>query len=131
MLPSGWKDVTLDYDRADEGFTDEDVDRFTELVDMKGSYEFILVLIPTIESALVSVRVQNDEKKDTNPFAVHDFLDISADNTVLQATTDGTGNIAVVLRIGGAQWFRLYCSANQTADRVFKVQGYNRAPSIG
>lgn len=128
MKVSEWKTVTLDYDRASDGFTDEDVDRFTELVDMVEAYEFLIVLIPTIESALVSVRIQNDEKVTTNPFAVHHFHDNDADGTVLQASTDGTGGIAVIFRIGGAQYLRLYTSANQTSDRAFLVKGFNREP---
>jgi len=129
MLPSGWKTVTLDYDRASEGFTDEDVDRFTELVDMKGHYEFILVLIPTLSAeGAVSVCVQNDEKIATNPFAVHAF-DADATGSFLHATSSGAGGIAAIFRIGGAQWLRLYVAADQTANRVFKVLGFNRAPS--
>jgi len=129
MKVSEWKTVTLDYDRASDGFTDEDVDRFTELVDMGEAYEFLTVLIPALDaSGTVSVRIQKDEKVTTNPFAVHGFLDSDADNTVLQASTSGAGGIAVTFHIGGAQYLRLYVAADQTANRVFYVRGFNREP---
>jgi len=127
MIPGKWVTVTLDYDRSSDGFTDEDVDRFTELADLGGAFEFMTVLIPALDaSGAVSVRIQMDDIVTTNPVPVHDFLDTDADGTVLQATTSGAGSIAVIFRIGGAQFFRLYVGADQTANRVFYCRGFNR-----
>jgi len=128
MKVSEWKTVTLDYDRASDGFTDEDVDRFTELVDMVEAYEFLTVLIPALSaSGTVSVRIPKDEKITTNPFAIHAF-DADATGSFLHATSSGAGGIAATFRIGGAQYLRLYVAADQTADRVFYVKGFNREP---
>lgn len=129
MKVSEWKTLLLDYNRASDGFTDEDVDRFTELLDLGEAYEFLTVLIPALDSSgTVSVRIQKDEKVTTNPVALHGFLDADGDNTILQATTSGAGSIAVTFRIGGAQYLRLYVSADQSANRTFYVKGFNREP---
>ncbi len=125
MLTSEWKTLTLDFDRDSDGFTDEDVDRFTELLDLGEAYEFITVLIPSIDSGTVGPYIQNDEKITTNPFPVH-VLDDDATGSFLHATSAGTGVIAVTFRIGGAQYIRLYTGANQTANRSFLVKGFNR-----
>lgn len=131
MIPSGFKAVTLDYDRTTLEFTGDDADRFSELVDMKGSYEFLLVLIPALSaSAIVSIYVQQDEKIATIPKILH-ALDDDATGSFAHSTSSGAGSIAVIFRIGGAQHFRIHCSENQTANRVFYVQGFNRASGIG
>lgn len=125
MIPSGWKTVTLDYDRATE-FTGDDADRFSELVDINGQYEFVTVLIPALStSAVVSLYVQEDEKIATVPKILHS-LDRDATGSFAHSTSDGAGSIAVTFRLGYAQFFRIHCHANQSADRVFKVQGFNR-----
>ncbi len=127
MKVSAWKTLNLDFDRSSDGFTDEDVDRFTELLDLGEAYEFITVLIPTIESATITPYIQNDEKVATNPFPIH-VLDDDATGSFLHATSAGTGGIAVTFRIGGVQYIRLYTGADQTADRAFLVKGFNREP---
>jgi hypothetical protein len=125
MFESQWKTVTLDYDRSATEFTGDDVDRFTELIDLGNDYEFINVFIPTIDSATVTPYVQRDNAIATVPVVVH-ILDDDATGSFAHATTAGTGALTCIFRIGGIRWLRLYTGANQTADRTFYVKGFNR-----
>ena len=71
MIPSGWKTVTLDYDRDTE-FSGDDADRFSELLDIDGHYEFVTVLIPLLSpSAVVSPYVQEAAKIAPVPRIIH------------------------------------------------------------
>jgi len=91
--------------------------------DLGHEFNHIMVLIPTIQSATISVQVSKDG---TTFFPVHDFLDSDADNTVLQASTAGTGGIAVIFKIGSARFIKLLASATQTTtDKTFYVKGFD------
>jgi len=126
MLPSGWRTVTLDYDRTPTEFVGDDVDRFSELCDIKGYYEFLTVIIPALStSGVVSIYIQTDEKIATVPTILH-ALDDDATGSFAHATSSGAGDIAVTFRIGGAKYFRIHVGANQSANRVFKVLGFDR-----
>ena len=48
---SAWKTATLDYDRTTTEFTGDDADRFTDLVDLGGNYEFLTVEIPALSAS--------------------------------------------------------------------------------
>jgi len=125
MIPSGWKTVTLDYDRDTE-FTGDDADRFSELVDIKGHYEYVTVIIPALDSSgVVSIYIQKDEKIATVPIILH-VLDDDATGSFAHSTSSGAGSIAVIFRLGTAQWFRIHVAADQAANRTFYVQGFNR-----
>ena len=115
MLTSEWKSAVITY------ATDDDL---TAEVDLGDNYEFLTVLIPTINSATVSIHVSDTTGGTFYP--VHDWLDNDADNTVLVATTDGTGGISATFRIGGVQYIKVATSAAQSANRTFKVRGFSR-----
>jgi hypothetical protein len=126
MIPSEWKSVLLDYDRATEEFVGDDVDRFSALLDLGECYEFITVLIPALSAeGTVTPYIQKDEKIATIPVAVH-AMDDDTTGSFAHATSSGAGSIAVIFRIGGAQYIRLYVGADQTANRTFYVRGFNR-----
>lgn len=94
----------------------------TSEIDLGGIYEKILVIIPTIDAAAVSVKISNETGGTFYP--VHDWLDADGDGTVLQATASGTGGIAAVFKIGGAEFVKVYAGAAQTtAARTFLVRG--------
>lgn len=125
MLPTGWKPCLIDIDRASE-FTGDDVDRYSELIDLGMPCEFITVIIPTMVSAQITPYIQRDGNVASVPVPVHFWNDISADTDVVQSTVADTGGIAITFNIGGAQFFRLYSSANQTVDETFYIRGFNR-----
>lgn len=127
MIPSGWILATLDYDRSVDEFVGDDADRFTDLVDLGGSFEFITVLIPALDaSGTVTPYIQMNDAIATVPVAVH-ALDDDATGSFAHATSSGAGSIAVTFRIGGAEYIRLYVGADQTANRSFYVRGFNRS----
>ena len=122
---SAWKTCLLDYDRATE-FTGDDADRYTALVDLGGIFEFLTVIIPALSaSGTVNPYIQEGGGIDEVPVIVH-ALDDDATGSFAHATSSGAGAIAVTFRIGATQYVRLYVSADQTANRTFKVRGFNR-----
>lgn len=125
MFSSEWQTATLDYDRSATQFVGDDVDRFTDLIDLGADYENILVFIPTIDSSVVTPYIQRDSSTATVPVAMH-ILDDDATGSFAHATTAGTGAITVIFRIGATRYLRLYTGSNQTADRTFYVRGFNR-----
>ena len=126
MFSSSWKTATLDYDRATTEFTTDDVDRFTDLVDLGDSYEFLTVFIPALSaSATITPYVQRDEAIATVPVAVH-YFDSDDTGSFAHATSSGAGGIVVTFHIGGTRYFRLYAGADQTANRTFYCRGFNR-----
>jgi len=127
MQKSGWKTATLDYDRSATEFTGDDVDRYTDLVDLDEAYEFLTVIIPALSSSgTVTPYIQRDDAIATIPVAMV-ALDDDATGHFAHATSSGAGSIVAIFRIGGAQYFRLYVSANQSANRLFYCRGFNRA----
>ncbi len=134
MIPTGWKITNIDPERRVAGpeFTGDDIDRYSELVDLGGYYEFIGVYIPTIDSAVITPYVQRDNKVDiatpangTVPTPVV-TMDANATGHFAHATSAGTGDIFVIFRIGGHQYVRLHSSVNQGDAGPFYVRGFNR-----
>jgi len=124
MYASDWETATIDIDRSTE-FTGDDVDRFSDLIDLEDDYEYLTVFIPTLDAAVVSVYVQRDSAIATVPVILH-YFDSDATGSFAHATSSGTGGIVITYRLGGCRYFRLHCGANQTADRTFYARGYNR-----
>ena len=126
-LAGPWKDAFIDIDRASE-FTGDDVDQISKLVDLGGNYQDLMVMVPTITSAVVSVMTQESDKADgTNeiPLAIN-ILDDDATGHFVHGTTAGTGGFYIVFHIGGAQYIRIKAAANQGADRTFRVRGIEK-----
>jgi hypothetical protein len=92
--------------------------------DLGYDFTHILVLVPTITSAGLSVRVAKGSGGTYYP--VYDFLDVSADTDVLQATLAETTSKAIVFKIGSARYIKLYADAEQTTtDKTFYVKGFD------
>jgi hypothetical protein len=117
------KSALVDIDRASE-FTGDVVDQYSALVDLENDYSHVLVYIPVIDSATVSLYLQRDGLVATVPSVLH-ILDADATGSFLHATTAGTTAKAIIYHVGATQYLRIYTSASQTADRTFYVRGFN------
>jgi len=119
-----WTSALVDIDRATE-FTGDDVDRYSELVDLGANFDKVLVILPALTSAVVSLYIQKDGNEDTIPVQLQ-ALDDDATGHFAHATTAGTGAIAVLFKlVGGIQYLRVHCGDNQAADRTFWLRGSN------
>jgi len=118
----GWQSVLMDIDLTAE-YSGEDIDRTSALVDLGRECTGVIIYIPTINSAAVSLLVQRDSAIATVPYALH-YRQTSDNATALWATTASTGAIYIHCSVLGAiRYFRIYTGANQTADRTFYVLG--------
>ena len=116
------KSVLIDIDRATE-FTGDDVDRFSELVDLEDNYSNVLVWIPALDaSGVVSLYLQQDGEEDSVPLQIQSF-DADATGHFIQGTSSGAGDIAIIFNVGGVQHLRVHVAANQAADVTFYVRG--------
>jgi len=107
----GWKEAVITV-ASDDDLTPE--------VDLGGEYEQLLIEIPTITSAQVSLQVARSSGGTFRD--LHMVLD--ADGTTGQIITDaGTGGIMVIMPLGGFRYIKVKTSAGQAADRTFYVQG--------
>ncbi len=137
QFASDWKTATLDFDRSDLEFTGDDVDRYTDVVDLGEGYEHLTVFVPALSaSAKVTPYIQRDAKIDTVtpangtvPVAMV-TMDGNATGHFAQATSSGAGGFVAIFRIGGARFVRLYTDANQSANRLFTVKGFNRQVTV-
>ena len=116
--------ATIDIDRATE-FTGDDVDRFSDLIDLEDVYEFVLVYVPEITSSTVTLYIQRNDQVDTIHLAMN-ILDDDATGSFAHATSAGTGSIAIIFRVGAAQFVRVYAGSKQAADRSFTLIGFKR-----
>ena len=125
MISGAWKTATIDIDRAAE-FTGDDVDQFSSLVDLGADFEFVLVLCDSaITSSTLNPWIQKTGSVAEVPVIVH-ALDDDATGSFAHATTAAVTQIAVVFRIGAAQYLRIRAGSNQGADETFSVRGFNR-----
>lgn len=126
MRPGRWQTCLVDIDRASE-FTGDDVDQYSELIALGGAFEFVTVIMPALESTTpVTPYIQRGGGEDEVPVPMYFFHDIDADTDVIQSSVSATGGYALIFRVGGAEFVRLYCGTTQTADRTFYVRGFNR-----
>ena len=125
MKFGSWKTATIDIDRASE-FTGDDVDQFSDVVDLGEDYEFVTVHFDAvITSGTVGPWVQKTAEVDEVPVIKH-ALDDDATGSFAHATTAAVTQVSVTFRIGGYQYLRIKAAANQAADRTFSVRGFNR-----
>ncbi len=99
-------------------------DDLTPELDLVNDYEFVTVLIPTIDSSTVTVHVSNE--KGGTFYPVH-ALDDDATGSFASATTAAVTSIAVTFRIGGAQYIKVAFGSGQSADVNLLVKGFNRS----
>ena len=121
-----WQTIVWDIDATATGeFSGYDADKHSQLIDLGQTFEKVLVIIPTITSATISIAIVPEDGtalKLNVPVPLY-ILDDDATGSFLQATTAATTTNSIVFAIGGARYIRLYSSANQAADRTFYVRG--------
>ena len=123
LIPGGKKTATIDISRDTE-FVGDDADRYSDLVDLGGIFSDVLVFIPALSaSAAVSLAIQLDGSKDTIPSPLH-IMDSNATGSFLHAISAMTTAFKVVVfHVGAVQYLRIYCDADQAADRTFYLRG--------
>lgn len=122
VLPNKPVSVTIDIDRSTE-FTGDDIDRYSNLVDLGHLYSRVLIFIPALDaSGVVSLYIQRDQNVATVPVQLQAFDD-DATGHFVHATSSGAGGIAIIFEIGAIQYFRIHVAADQAADRTFYCIG--------
>ena len=117
-----WISVLMDIDLTAE-YAGEDIDRTSALVDLGFEAGGVMIFVPTIDSATISLLVQRDGLIATVPVALH-HKKPSDDSTAAWVTTAGTGGYMIHCPVlGGIRYFRILTGADQTADRTFYVKG--------
>lgn len=116
-----WQSVLMDIDLTAE-YAGEDIDRTSALVNLGGEYTGVMIFVPTIDSATISLLVQRDSAIATVPVPLHYKKPADA-STAVWATTASAGGYMITVPLGGIQYFRILTGADQTADRTFYVKG--------
>jgi len=92
-------------------------------VDMEASYKSLALIIPTIDSATVTLTVS--DKYDGTFYPIYSISVNDGDDDPL-ITTEGTGATATVFPVFGYQFFKVVCGAAQTSAAVtFYARGFN------
>jgi hypothetical protein len=118
-----WQSVLLDYNLATPEYTGMDVDRTSALVDLGRECSGVVIYVPTIDSAAISLLAQMDSAITTVPADLH-YKKPADGSTAAWASTAGTGGYFIHIDcLGAVRYFRIYTSQNQTADRTFYVLG--------
>lgn len=111
MIQGEWKDCTIDITTSDTLSSECDLGR---------AYETLLIVIPTITAASISVKAA--EKAG----GTYQDLYITSTNDATEKkplSTSGTGGITWAVPIGGFQFIKLLSSNAQADDRAFRVCG--------
>lgn len=115
MTPSSWKDALIDQSVDDD---------LTSAVDLKADYEFLTVIIPTLDGAhTTTVHVGRSEDGTFYPAYT---LDGDSTGDHAEITTGATTTHSVIFRIGGYRYIKLMVSTGVTTDKTFYVRGFNR-----
>uniref|UniRef100_A0A6M3JXH6 Uncharacterized protein n=1 Tax=viral metagenome TaxID=1070528 RepID=A0A6M3JXH6_9ZZZZ len=111
MIQGEWKNCTV---------TIATNDQLSAAVDLGRAYDTLLIVIPTITSSTVNVRVSENAAGTYQDLYITATSDGDDDKPI---TTAGTGGITWVVPIGGFQFIKLYCGSAQAANRTFRVCG--------
>lgn len=112
MLKGDWKDAVI----ASSGTLSAEVD-------LGRQYDYLAVIIPTIDSAQISIKVA---QKTGGTF--QDLYQFDGNDDKIFITTAGTGGITVVFPLFGFQFIKILASAAQTGGaRTFKVRGVDES----
>ena len=125
MRNTGWISSLMDVDR-DAEFAGDDVDQFSSIINLKGNYEFVTVILPIMVSSDVTIYIQRTDAVTEVPVIMHTLDGDSADSFAQTSAAVSSAAIALTFRIGGAQYFRLKMDGNQTLDLTFYAKGFNR-----
>lgn len=111
MLHTEWKDAVITYATVDD---------LTAEVDLERVCDGLLIIVPTIDTAQLTIYVSDETGGTFQILHITDPAD-GGDNDVISAS--GTGGFTWVVPLGGFQYIKIKTSAAQTADRTFKVCG--------
>lgn len=125
MRNTGWISSLFDFNRASE-FAGDDVDQFSSVIDLKGNYEFVTVIVPVLVSGKITPYIMRTPAVTEVPVLMHFMAADSAASYAQDSTAISTVSTALTFRIGGAQYLRLRSSGDQTADVTFYAKGFNR-----
>ena len=110
MLQGEWKDAVIAINTA-----------LSAEVDLGRVYDKVLVVIPTITAASISLQVA---EKSGGPFQDLWFIsDTDGDDKQPLTLVTGTGAITVIFPLGGFCYIKVKSSANQAAAKTFRVCG--------
>ena len=115
MLPSAWIDAVITKDTDPNNSAE---------VNLVRAYEFLTVIIPTLSNA--STTTVHISDKSSGTFVPLYMPDTNAVGDFAQITDDATTTKAITFRIGGAQFIKVVCADNQSANTTFRVRGFNR-----
>lgn len=115
MIPSAWKDAVITYGTDPNNSAE---------VDLEGNYEFLTVVIPTLNSASATTVHISDASGGT--FVPLYMFDTNVVGDFAQSTDDLTTAKVITYRTGGAQYIKVVCEDAQGANITFKVRGFNR-----
>ena len=116
MIATKWLSALLDID------VDPDV---TEEVDLQGNFEFLTVIVPTLDqSSKLEVQIAMTSGGTFYPVW---HWDADAAGDFLGQTTSITTTRAITFNIGGAQFVKIGVEGtNMSSDVTFYVRGFNR-----
>ena len=113
MIIGSWQSAVITY------LTDS---QNSAAVDLKRGFENLQVIIPTITSSVINIKVA-DTSGGTYNLLNHTGL--NATGHFLPGTTAGTGGITALFKLGGFQFIKIYAGTAQGANRTFTVRGMN------
>lgn len=115
MIASAWFNAVITKDTDPNNSAE---------VDLGGNYEFLTVIIPTLSNASTTTVHISDASGGTF-VPVYRWDEDTATN-LAHTTADADTTMAIPFRIGGAQYIKVVCADNQSANTTFKVRGFNR-----
>lgn len=115
MIPTKWLPALIDQD------VDPDL---SEEVDLDGYFEFLTVLIPTLDGSYTTT-VHIAMTPGGTYYPLHMF-DTNAVGNFAQITDGAATSLALTFRIGGAQYIKIASGTSVSNDKTFYVRGFNR-----
>mgnify|MGYP001617015044 CR=1 FL=1 len=113
MLAGSWKSAVLTIATDTQN---------SAAVDLGRGFENLQVIIPTIDSSVVNIKVADTL---AGTYNLLNHTGINAAGHFLPGTTAGVGGITALFKLGGFQFIKVYCGTAQTANRTFTVRGMN------
>ena len=115
MIAGEWKTVLIDQS-VDDDLSSE--------VDLGANYEFLTVLIPTLDgSHTTTVHIA---KASGGTFYPIYQLDADGAGDFTQITIGVATSHALTFRIGGVQYIKVKVGTGVSTDKTFYVRGFNR-----